>query len=55
MGLPQFILCAMILAGLLIEANRHGKPRDGHFNFWTSLVAAALQIVLLWWGGFFGR
>jgi len=36
-----------------ISMAQHGKPKTGKESVWTSLIAAAIWIGLLNWGGFF--
>ena len=48
----QIIYLAMALVGLLLVANKHGKPRD-NYNFWNHLIASIIQLAILYWGGFF--
>lgn len=50
---PQIIWLVLAAAALLLEANRHGKPKEGKYNLWTSIAAVAISFGLLWWGGFF--
>ena len=53
MGAPQIILIVLISIRLLANAYMHGKPRDGEYNMFTSLVDAGLMIWILIAGGFF--
>jgi hypothetical protein len=50
---PQIIYLALSLAGLLLSANKHGKPKEGNYNFWISAVSCFITLYLLYWGGFF--
>ena len=50
---PQIIYLALLFVQLLLVSNNHGKEKNGKYNIWTSLLAAALVILLLIWGGFF--
>ena len=43
----------MYAISLLIAAHDHGKPKVGTNNFWVCLVGTAIQLLLMWWGGFF--
>jgi hypothetical protein len=49
---PQIIWLALFIGGLLLSANKHGKPREGKHNFWIDVVAGSAIAALLWWGGF---
>ena len=53
MGAPQIILIVLISIRLLANAYMHGKPRDGKYNMFASLVDAGLLIWILIAGGFF--
>ena len=50
--LPQIILLSLVLIGLLITANLHGKERP-NYNFWLSLISNVITLAILYWGGFF--
>lgn len=52
MTAPQTTMATLLLIGLLFAARDHGKPKTGKDNFWVSLFAAAVNILLLYWGGF---
>lgn len=53
MGVYQIIYLVLLGIGLLIDANSHGKPRLGDYNFFGSLVARGLMVFILFEGGFF--
>ena len=53
MGAPQIIMVVLIALGLFIAAEKHGQPRTNH-DFGVTLVATAINVGLLVWGGFFG-
>ncbi|WP_161627586.1 hypothetical protein [Metaclostridioides mangenotii] len=50
---PQIILIAIYMLSLGISMARHGEEKKGKESFFTSTIAAAIQIGLLYWGGFF--
>ena len=54
MKIAKILLITLYAISLLISANEHGKPKTGRNSFWTALVGMAIQMGLLWWGGFFG-
>ena len=54
MRAPQIIYIALSALALGITAAQHGQPRSGKENFWEMLLAIALHMGLLCWGGFFG-
>jgi hypothetical protein len=51
MGLPQIIMIVLLTMGTTIHIVKHGEPR-GDYNMWIGMVALVIEIVLLWWGGF---
>lgn len=51
---PQIIFLALTFLGTGICLARHGERRIGNYNFPAAIVADALIIGLLYWGGFFG-
>lgn len=36
-----------------IEMSYHGETKPKKYNVWSTLVAVALNIAILHWGGFF--
>ena len=54
MKAPQIIIIALFALSLGANLMVHGQPKTGKYNFWTALLAAAIKIAVLWWGGFFG-
>ena len=53
MGIPQVIMIVLLALMLFINIANHNKPREGKYNGWDALIAIAIQISLLTWGGFF--
>jgi hypothetical protein len=53
LGLPQIIYIGLTLIGLGITMVKHGQPKSGKENFWTTFVATVIVFGLLYWGGFF--
>lgn len=53
MGIAQIIYLCLVLGGMLLSANKHGKEKTGKENFWTHLIASFLVVAILYWGGFF--
>jgi hypothetical protein len=51
--LPQIIYIVFIGLSLGISLVQHGKTSERKENFWSTLLASALMIGLLYWGGFF--
>ena len=54
MGTPQIIWLVLNTLGLGIVLCKHGEYRREKNNFWVSLAALIIEVVLLKWGGFFG-
>jgi len=52
MGAPQIIIIVMYCLNLGIVMQNHGKPRKGKDNFFISLFATILNVVILYFGGF---
>ncbi len=52
MGTPQVIFLCLCAMSVGISMAKHGERRE-NYNAWTSLFAAAIEIGILWWGGFF--
>jgi len=53
MSAPAIIYIVIASLGLLGAAYMHGKPKEGTYNFWISLVGTLITVGLLFWGGFF--
>ena len=53
MGIPQVIMIVLLALMLFINIANHNKPREGKYNGWDALIAIAIQVSLLTWGGFF--
>lgn len=54
LGIPQLIYLALTMLGLGIAMAQHGEPKKGTVNAFHSIIATAILIGLLYWGGFFG-
>lgn len=54
MGAPQIVMIVIISIGLGNSLCNHGNVKEEKYNFWTTLVAIAIEVALLKWGGFFG-
>ncbi len=51
---PQLCWITLMIASLVIALENHGKPK-GNWSFPYTLIAVAVEAVLLWFGGFFQR
>jgi len=52
LGIPQIIMIALIISSIVISIVNHGKKREP-YNAYSVLIGAALEVALLYWGGFF--
>jgi len=43
------ILYILTGIGVLFAANKHGQPKTDKNNFWFSLIASVIYLVLIWW------
>ena len=53
MGIPQIILLVLYVLNLGVALSDHGKVELKRESFFTTLFATAIQMWLLWLGGFF--
>lgn len=55
MSTPAIIYLSITLVGLGICIEQHGRPylSTDRRNAWYSVVGVAIQMSLLYWGGFF--
>ena len=51
-GAPQIVYLMLVTSALTFSALDHGKPMKNE-NFFTTLIALAIQVAVLGWGGFF--
>lgn len=49
----QIIYLLLITSSLGMTFAKHGEPKTGKENGWTSLIAAGIIIFILYKGGFF--
>ena len=50
---PQYVIAALLLVRLLLNAHGHGRLPKIENNFWAALIVTAGWTALLWAGGFF--
>lgn len=48
----QITMIVLLALSLGISLAQHGKPKQGNESFWRSLIGCAINIGILWWGGF---
>ena len=51
--IPQMIYLALLVVALITLGARHGKPKEGVNNGYVDFVCVVLNILLMYWGGFF--
>ena len=49
----RFLYVGLLLVGLGMSFAKHGEAKTGRYNGWTSLIAVAIDILILWGAGFF--
>lgn len=55
MGWPQYILLALFASNIAQNITKDGKPRQEPYSWRVSVISTTIAMVLLSWGGFFGR
>ena len=53
MGICQIIMLALFFMSFGMSIVLHGKPKTGYYNFGVEFVGWAVQLSLLYFGGFF--
>lgn len=56
MGFWQILYIVIVVLGLGISLERHGKRQGNHnskHNFWATLIGSAILFTILYFGGFF--
>ena len=54
-GIPQIIVIVLYACGLGVSLAKHGEMEESkRHNVVPTIIATAIHMVLLWWGGFFG-
>lgn len=54
-GWPQITIFAFLMIALGISMKEHGNPKTGFYNAWITLFAVALELFILYSGGFFSN
>lgn len=49
---PQYAVLTGTAISLLLAAHFHGKTRIGKWEFWPTLTAKIMLIIVLYYGGF---
>lgn len=55
LGIPQLIYIGLTLMGIGSIISKHGQPRIGRYNVWSSLISTSVILLLLYAGGFFSK
>lgn len=53
MKAPQITYLILVGISLTVGFIRDGTPKEGRYSFKEEVVAIALQMGIMWWGGFF--
>ena len=53
MGFCQYAIIVLYAMSLGVSLSKHGEPKIGTYNFILSCIAIALEMSLLYFGGFF--
>lgn len=53
MKAPQIIMIIIFTASVAINLVKHGEHKVDKYNFWSALIAATIEVIILKWGGFF--
>ena len=55
LGVPQILIIVLYTLGVGISLAKHGEMEESKkHNVVPTLIGTAIQVALLWWGGFFG-
>lgn len=41
-------IIVMYVLSLGVNLGKHGRPREGEYNFWSSLISTAIMITLIY-------
>ncbi len=50
---PQALMLGLIFLSICMNASKNGQPRTGHYDLGAALIANAIMLAVLVWGGFF--
>jgi hypothetical protein len=53
MGTPQIIWLILNFVGIGVALSQHGQPRKGKHNFFATVIATFIEMLILYYGGFF--
>lgn len=49
----RILYVGLLLMGLGVALAKHGEYKSGRHNFWVSLIGVAIDLLVLYGGGFF--
>ena len=52
MGCPQIVFTVLYGLTIGMDLVKHGEPKTGEHNIWTTLISVGLSATLLAFGGF---
>ena len=50
--IPQIIIICLLCMSFTIAAVKHGESK-GEYNVWHSIIAIIINVIILYYGGFF--
>lgn len=53
MGFCQYAIIILYSISLGTHIAKHGEPKTGTYNVWSAIIALAIEMSLLYFGGFF--
>lgn len=53
LGIPQLLILALYFMNIGMNVAKNGEPKEGTYSAATSLIATAISLTILAWGGFF--
>lgn len=53
MGAAQIIMIVLFAIGLGVAIAKQGQPK-GNYSIGENIIGIAINVALLWWGGFWG-
>lgn len=54
LGIPQILILAIYFMNIGISLAKNGERKDdGTYSVWSTLIATAISLGILAWGGFF--
>ena len=51
--IPQIIYFILVLISWMTISYLHGKPKEGNYNIFVTILSTLINMGLLFWGGFF--